>query len=322
MSGLQHVRANEIADYPLTNGKGRQVTTLITGDALRAATKDGGFIKNGVIDSVEGAKYDFRMSQVVLKASYGTPVDIKALSEEQRAQMRVDPGEVVFVKTIENLLLPSNVTALLSPKRKLSHLGIIVLGGFCVDPLYSGPLFIGLYNFSSTPFPLIAGKKIIAALFTRLDGEELTDFPIPEPMTDEGFPDELVTLIRNYKPIEIRALSESVIDLHGKLSALTEEVRDDRSWKKEFKESLDRQSGVIDKILKGLEDETKKREKEDDVIKTKLDRMSGIFTTFKNIWVLILVLLTALVTVYIDRHYSSWFGQTKVESPAIDSAPK
>jgi len=129
MFGLRHNRAIEIAeDRAPTDGKECPVTTLITGDVLRAATKDGGFIKNGVADSIEGAKYDFRMSQLVLKASYGNPVDIKTLTEEQRAQMRVDPGEVVFVKTIEHLALPRNVTALLSPKRKLSHLGIIVLG--------------------------------------------------------------------------------------------------------------------------------------------------------------------------------------------------
>jgi deoxycytidine triphosphate deaminase len=317
MSGLRHDRAIEIAeDYRPADGEEWPVTTLITGDKLRAATNDGGFIKNGVADSVEGAKYDFRMSQVVLKASYGNPVDIKALTEEQRAKMRVDPGEVVFVKTIENLLLPSNITALLSPKRKLSHLGIIVLGGFCVDPLYSGPLFIGLYNFSSTPFPLIPGKKIIAAIFTRLDGDELTNFPIPEAMAEEGFPDELVTLIRNYKPIEIRSLSESVSDLQAKLNSLTEEVRDDRSWKHEFKESLDRQSNVIDRILKGLEDETIKREKEDDSIKNKLDRMSGLFTAGRTIMAIILIIITAIVTVYVEKNYSTWVGQIKSESPA------
>ena len=191
-----------------------------------------------------------------------------------------------------------------------------------VDPLYSGPLFIGLYNFSSTPFPLIAGKKIIAALFTRLDGEELTNFPIPEAMADEGFPDELVTLIRNYKPVEIRSLSESVSDLQAKLSSPTEEVRDDRSWKKEFKESLDRQSGIIYRILNGLEAETKKREKDDELIRTKLDSMGGLLTRLKNIWVILLLILTAFVTVYVEKNYSTWFGQTKSEEPQTQLAPK
>jgi dUTPase len=257
------------------------------------------------------------MSPIVLKALYGSPVDIKALAEEHRAQMRVDPGEVVFVKTIETLVLPKNINALLSPKRKLSHLGLIVLGGFCVDPLYRGPLFIGLYNFSSTPFPLIPGKKVIAALFNRLEGDEVTDFPTPDPMADDGFPDELITLIRNYKPVEVKALSESVIDLQAKLNALTAEVRDDRSWKQEFKESLDRQSGVIDRILRGLEDETTKREKEDDIINKKLDRLGGFATTLSNVWVLIIVFLTIIGSVYVDRHWSQWFGS----APEVPSSP-
>jgi hypothetical protein len=86
------------------------------------------------------------------------------------------------------------------------------------------------------------------------------------------------------------------------LNALTEEVRDDRSWKHEFKESLDRQSGVIDKILRGLEDETKKREKDDESIRTNLDSMSGIFTTFKNIWVVALLIITAMLSVRPERY--------------------
>jgi deoxycytidine triphosphate deaminase len=115
--------------------------------------------------------------------------------------MTVEFGEVVFVLTMEQLDLPNNIMAVLSPKRKLSHHGIIALGGFCIDPLYKGPLWIGLYNFSSTAFPLKSGRKLIAALFYELMGDELTDFSVPESAGQGDFPDELVDLIRNYKPV-------------------------------------------------------------------------------------------------------------------------
>src|SRR2546423_648965 len=181
----------------------------ITCEELASAVKEQTFIKNGKYDCAEGVKYDFRMGGRILKANYGQAVDINSLPETERANMFVEPGEVVFVLTEEILELPKNVMALLSPKRKLSHQGILVLGGFCVDPLYKGRLLVGLYNFSSTRFPLRPGKKLIAAVFYELQENETDGFKAPESeITD--FPDELVTLIQGYKPIALQGLLDSL----------------------------------------------------------------------------------------------------------------
>ncbi|HEX3936049.1 MAG TPA: hypothetical protein VHX43_00970 [Xanthobacteraceae bacterium] len=194
------------------------MATLITGDNLKRQIDAGGFIKDGVSSSVEGAKYDFRISSRILKASFGRPIDINKLPEDQQTQARVDPGEVVFVRTMEALELPKNIIATLSPKRKISHSGIIVLCGFAIDPLYKGPLWVGLYNFSSTPFPLQPGKKLIAAMFYELAGIEAADFKPPEASSDADFPDDLVNLIRNYKPIEVRSFIDQVSEVQRRLN--------------------------------------------------------------------------------------------------------
>jgi hypothetical protein len=52
------------------------VATIITGDKLRTAVTDQSFIKNGDPTSVEGVKYDFRMSSRILKGSHTQPIDI------------------------------------------------------------------------------------------------------------------------------------------------------------------------------------------------------------------------------------------------------
>jgi deoxycytidine triphosphate deaminase len=122
------------------------VLTLVTGSRLRDAVERRTFIKGGDLNSVEGVKYDFRMGSRVLKATYSQPIDMEELPVVERSAMRVDPGEAVFVLTKEHLNLPGNFMAVLSPKRRLAHGGIIILGGFSVDPLYRGPLWLGLYN--------------------------------------------------------------------------------------------------------------------------------------------------------------------------------
>jgi len=208
---------------------GRSVTTLVTGDRLRKAVEHGTFIKGGDVSSVEGVKYDLRMGSRVLKAAYSQPINMDELPAIERSAMSVDPGEAVFVLTQKHLDLPANSIAILSPKRRLAHGGIIVLGGLSVDPLYNGPLWIGLYNFSSTPFPLHAGRKIIAAMFYELSGSELADFSVPDAAGTGDFPDELITLIKNYKPIELKSLADSLASTQKRLDDLTNELRDDRS---------------------------------------------------------------------------------------------
>lgn len=138
---------------------------MITGRELREAVEKSTFIEGGDVKCAEGVKYDFRLSQRILKAKFGRPVSANELSPPERADLFIEPGEMVFVLSAERLKLSDTMTAELSPKRKLSHAGILAMGGFCIDPLYDGFLLIGLYNFSSTRFPLLPGKKLIAATF-------------------------------------------------------------------------------------------------------------------------------------------------------------
>ncbi len=155
--------------------------TLITGSELRVAVEQQTFIKNGRPGNAEDVKYDFR------------PL-------VERTELVVEPGEVVFVLSIERLELPVDMVAQLSPKRKMSQSGVLTLGGLTVDPGYSGRLLVGLLNFSSTPFVLQPQRKLIAATFYRLSAEEKKDIRGTAERL-EDFPDELVDVMQKYKPI-------------------------------------------------------------------------------------------------------------------------
>ena len=219
---------------------------MVTGQKLRAAVEEASFIQGGDSTCVEGVKYDFRLSA---RYSYGSPIDASKLSETDKQGLSVEPGEVVFVLTEERLTLPENMVAQLSPKRKLSHAGILTLGGFTIDPRYVGRLLLGLFNFSSTPFPLIPGKKVIAATFYKLEGSELGEFPDPgEPLDD--FPDELVQVMQKYHPVALQSLTDLVNRLQNDLSKLRDEVRSHETWYQRFKDSLDAHNSQIGKSCK------------------------------------------------------------------------
>jgi len=230
------------------------LANAITGETLLRAVNTQTFIKNGDPACAEGVKYDFRMGSHVLKAKFGRSMDMDKMAEDQKADMVIDPGEVVFVLTEETLELPDNVMAQLSPKRKLSHDGILVLGGFCIDPLYSGKLLVGLYNFSSSRFILEPRRKLIAAIFYELQETEKGLFKKPEASVMD-FPRELVRLISSYQPVNIQGLRDDIGSLEVQLSNLRSEMTTDKEWKRDFQNKLELQATNIDKLLRGLDEE-------------------------------------------------------------------
>jgi dUTPase len=198
------------------------------------------------------------MGSLILKASRKQPIDVNQLSASERSDLVIEPGEVMFVLTEEYLDLPKNMKALLSPKRKLSHDGIIILGGFCIDPLYKGKLLFGLYNFSSSQFPIQPGKKLIAALFYELFEDEINNFKKPE-TEFTTFPDELIRLMNRYRPISVQNVMEVVSQLQAKFDEMRKEFRDRDDWFKKFEKSLEDHDAHIKRILEMIEREVRGR---------------------------------------------------------------
>jgi deoxycytidine triphosphate deaminase len=242
----------------------------ITGEELLRAVQSESFIKGGDPLCAEGIKYDFRMGSQILKAKFGRSMDMDKMAEDQKAEMVIDPGEVVFVLTEETLELPNSIMAQLSPKRKLSHDGILVLGGFCIDPLYSGKLLVGLYNFSSSRFVLEPRRKLIAAIFYELQEGERGEFQKPETSVTD-FPRELVRLISTYQPVNIQGLRDDIGTLELQIGNLRSEITTDKEWKRDFQTKLELQATNIDKLLKGLDEERDIRTSAEKAITTELN---------------------------------------------------
>ena len=298
--------------------------SLISGSRLKQAVIDETFIVGGDASSVENIKYDFHMGTLVLKASIGQPMELAEIPLEKRF---VDPGEAVFVLTKERLNLPANIMATLTPKRKLAHDGILMLGGLAVDPLYKGVLLIGLYNFSSTRFPLQAGKKIIGALFYELDDGSIDiDAPIPAEIKD--FPDELTKLIANYTPVELNGMNEKISSMSRELVSLRSDFSSDKKWQDTFKDSLEENTKQIKNLIDGLNKEIVLREKEDEKTNNKIEKMQTMFLGLniaKGLAVaLVLVALGALASYFLPK----WLGDkpTPVAAPMaqtpLPSPPK
>ena len=255
------------------------MASLVTHDQLKKLVRDGEIVIGGDPEAVEGIKYDFRLGNRFLKASLERPVDFRELHGIDRAKAKIEPGEVVFVMSEERLHLPMNMFVVLSHKRKISHDGIAVMGGLCVDPGYDGYLLVGLYNFSSSPFPIEPGRKLIAGLFYRLADVESGDFPHPgSRITD--FPEELVKLIKAYQPVNLTSISEQMSSMRNELSLLQRELADDKKWRQDFKEDLD---GLLS-ALKEEKDNRQQQYKELELKISGIEKVEIAKTSARAVW--------------------------------------
>jgi len=285
---------------------GRAMAKAITGDQLRKAVEDQTFIKGGDVASAEGVKYDFRLSPRMLKAKFGRPVNASHLTEVEMRDLEIEPGEVVFVLSEERLELPSNMVAHLSPKRKLSHAGVLTLGGFMIDPNYRGRLLVGLFNLSATPFPLIPLKKLIAAIFYVLDDEELGEFPKSDESLDD-FPDELIQVMRKYEPMAVQSVSHQVDKLTEELRALKSDIRSHEDWYKRFETSLEHQQKQIENLVAGLQTEKDVRQKGEDTLTQAVQSIDRKLWWLRGAaWVVIAIVIPLLIAWLVKT-----FGFTK-----------
>jgi deoxycytidine triphosphate deaminase len=233
---------------------GDQVPGLVNQDKLRALLGQNIIIKNGDSRSIEGVKYDFRIGPKFLKSKFRRPIDFDSLQNlDAISSAEIEPGEVVFVMTEEEISLPTNMMIVLTHKRKIAYDGILILGGLAVDPGYDGPLLIGLYNFSSRPYALTRYRKIIAGVFYQLSEEEAKDIK-KLPTTTDIFPDDLVRLITNYQPVNLSGVSEKLSQLEGQFKILNDQITTSREWQEKFEGNLSKIQTETSKI----QDETAK----------------------------------------------------------------
>lgn len=218
------------------------LSKTITGKALKDMVQAGNVIENGNVANCGSIKYDFVLSDEILKADFGSPRRMSDLTSVERKDAIIQPGEVVYVLTKEKINIPCNMYMTLSANRGMSEYGILTLGGFAVDPGYSGRLMFGLYNYSSTPFTIIPETKLVGAVFFELSEEETVELGdiVSYSKPIDKFPPRLVNIISQYSPIGLSSLDDS-------LSAIKEQVR-------QLKDALTKNNDEVHELKKIVQD--------------------------------------------------------------------
>jgi deoxycytidine triphosphate deaminase len=128
----------------------------------------------------EGAGFDLRVGELYKISGRGflgveereTPeMELIAKYEEEKVvKVGLEPSVYYALKTIENVNMPDDLLAIMTPRSTLFRSGVYIFGGQA-PPGYKGGLVMGIYNFRDVPFELEMGSRVVHIMFFQVEGE-------------------------------------------------------------------------------------------------------------------------------------------------------
>ncbi|MDO8470684.1 MAG: hypothetical protein Q7S63_01780 [bacterium] len=132
------------------------------------------------LENPEGAGFDLRVGEIYEVEGQGflgvtereTP-SMKLLAsfkEGETQEVLLKSHTYYTVKTVEDVNMPDDILALMTPRSTLFRSGVYCFGGQ-VPPGYKGGLTMGMYNFRDTDFRLEMGARIVHIMFFAVEGK-------------------------------------------------------------------------------------------------------------------------------------------------------
>ena len=132
------------------------------------------------LENPEGAGFDLRIGELYKVTGQGfmgvtereTPdmEPIATYEEGKTLEVRLAPRTYYLMKTIEDVNIPENLLAIMTPRSTMFRSGIYIFGGQ-VPPGYQGGLNMGIYNFRDEEFRLEIGSRVVHIMFFEVKGE-------------------------------------------------------------------------------------------------------------------------------------------------------
>jgi deoxycytidine triphosphate deaminase len=117
--------------------------------------------------AVEAASYDLRAGVVLWKERISNELKISRFDESAAAQtiVTLQPGQMVFVITHEELQLPADICGTVYSRNRLQKQNILALNAGHIDPCFEGPIIIRLINLAAQPWALPLGEAVFTVVF-------------------------------------------------------------------------------------------------------------------------------------------------------------
>lgn len=130
---------------------------------------------------VESASYDLCVGTVLWK--HGESGSINQLDfDEAKNQLdqpfvTLQPGQMIFVVSKEDIIMPKNVSGTVYSRNKLQKENILALNAGHVDPGFRGPIIIRLINLGAMPWTLTLGEAVFTIVFHSVEPSDEVGHP-------------------------------------------------------------------------------------------------------------------------------------------------
>ncbi len=128
----------------------------------------------------EGAGFDLRIGELYgIKGRGFLGVDERETPEMElvakyengkTVKTELQPRTYYAMKTIEQVNMPEDLLAIMTPRSTLFRSGVYIFGGQ-TPPGYKGGLTMGIYNFRDEKFELEMGARVVHIMFFQVEGE-------------------------------------------------------------------------------------------------------------------------------------------------------
>lgn len=96
--------------------------------------------------------------------------------EIEGKEITIPPRSFLLATTQEYVKLPDNLTAFVEGRSSIGRIGLFIQNAGWVDPGFEGRITLELYNASSLPIKLEAGKRICQLVFCQMDKKAETPY--------------------------------------------------------------------------------------------------------------------------------------------------
>lgn len=124
--------------------------------------------------SIQPASIDCRLGDHFLILE-DTQMEILSLEDEIKYRqvksnsIMIPPHSFLLATTQEYIEVPDNLTAFVEGRSSIGRIGLFIQNAGWVDPGFKGRITLELYNASSLPIKLFAGKRICQIVFCKMD---------------------------------------------------------------------------------------------------------------------------------------------------------
>ncbi len=190
--------------------------TILSDTDIRGHMDAGRLIQGGDRQRAVGSAYQFRPGLIVRTGQSTASRSVLDWTGQTSSTdiYRVGPGELVWVRTVEHVLMPANMCAFWWQSNRLSRQGLMLVNMSMVEPNYSGRLACLFVNFGRRKVVLTPTTVVAKLVFHQLSGDSTNPpMAMPTPHDYQEYDRDLVgTAMQAPKTfLDLRAIGATIV---------------------------------------------------------------------------------------------------------------